>query len=137
MPAYSERTRRIEFPELGDDIWVDVRNPLLLPMEPEAWDALKPRQRAFARLQRWIAAWNVPDPDTGDLLGPASNETLAKAPSAILDKVATEAMGWSNPLGRTPDNSSTETPSNTSSSSSPEPPPETSETSPPSSSTSA
>lgn len=102
--GYTDRTITLTFDELGPDISVTIRNPLLLPVSK-----LTPRPiplkddgtpvndddaqtASYEVIAGIITTWNVFDPlaDTDVLLGAPSVETVAQLPVAILNALASE-----------------------------------------------
>lgn len=96
--GYRNRTIRKDFDDLGDDIWVSIRNPKLLPLdkltpedipvgpngEPRKDDMLAATNALIAGV---IATWSVPDPgdDRDDAPSmPLSAESVGKLPVEIL-----------------------------------------------------
>ncbi len=102
--AYLNRTIRLDFPELGDDIWVVVSNPMLMPssrlqsdIEIELDDAGKPKdskaavRATFDIASKLVVAWNVYDPfdDTETPLElPATVDKMALLPMTITLKIS-------------------------------------------------
>lgn len=103
--AYLSRTIRIEFPELGDDIWVSIHNPLLMPiskLQPDTDVKLNPDgtptdpkaaiRGTFEIVAKLVLSWNVYDPmDTSEapdpLPMPATPELVEKLPQLITMKI--------------------------------------------------
>ena len=58
MAGYTERTVRLEFPELGEGCFVRIRNPLLMPLvRPEKDETLY--DYGVRQVRRLIIEWNV------------------------------------------------------------------------------
>lgn len=110
--AYTNRTIRLAFdgtddnlPLLGDDIWVVIRNPMLMPMsvlqpdvqielnaEGQPTDPVAAVKGTMNIVTKLIADWNVYDPtdfsDAPALLPlPATVENVEKLPMAILNAI--------------------------------------------------
>lgn len=104
--AYTNRTIRLDFPELGDDIWVVINNPLLMPISylqsnvdiklDENNRPTEPSQAVDASLDiasRMVLSWNVYDPmDTSEepvpFEMPATVEKLRRLPLIIVTKIS-------------------------------------------------
>lgn len=92
--TYAEKTIRRDFHELGPDVWVEIRNPLLMPEEKlqtrpprvddkgnvDRDDAYKKAREMMAGL---IVDWHVFDYDTDDLLDIPTQANLGRCPVAI------------------------------------------------------
>lgn len=107
--GYRNRTIRKDFTDLGDDIWVSIRNPKLLPLdkltpedipvgptgEPRKEDMISATNTLISGV---IASWNVPDPGDDRDDAPSmelSPESVGKLPVEILSWVqeqVTEAL---------------------------------------------
>ncbi len=102
--AYLNRTIRLEFPELGPDVWVAIHNPMLMPssrLQSDIDIALDANGRpvdskqavdaSFDIAAKLIASWNVYDPfDETDtpLELPATIEKLRLLPMSITLKIS-------------------------------------------------
>ncbi|HEY6021604.1 MAG TPA: hypothetical protein VIY48_17575 [Candidatus Paceibacterota bacterium] len=104
--AYTNRTIRIEFPELGDDIWVAIHNPMLMPssmLQPDTDiklnsnnEPVDPRaaiEGAYEVAAKLVSSWNIYDPlDTSDnpepFPVPATSELLKKAPQIVTMRIS-------------------------------------------------
>lgn len=107
--GYRNRTIRKDFDDLGDDIWVSIRNPKLLPLEaltpddvpvgpngePAKDDMIHVTNGLIAGV---VASWNVPDPSDDRDDAPTmevSADSVGKAPVEILSWIQgqiTEAL---------------------------------------------
>lgn len=110
--AYLNRTIRLAFdgtdskyPTLGDDIWVTIKNPLLMPASvvqtdtPLQTDAqgnivnnTEAMNAGFEIAARLVVDWNVYDPDDESdnpaaLPLPATAETMKKLPISISNAI--------------------------------------------------
>lgn len=100
MP-YLNRTIRFDYPELGDDIWVVIHNPMLMPMSvlrPESdveivngqvADLAQATDATYEIISKLIITWNVYDPldvseEPNVLPLPATIETCKKLPLKIV-----------------------------------------------------
>lgn len=102
--AYLNRTIRLEFPDLGDDIWVAIHNPALMPASRlqsdvdipvdangKPTDAKAAIDATFDIASKLIAGWNVYDPfdDTETPMElPATVEKLRLLPMSITLKIS-------------------------------------------------
>jgi hypothetical protein len=97
--GYANRFVRLEFPELGDDVYVEIRNPQLAPpamlrgdvsptpegYSPDTW-------HTFVVVAKLVKSWQVFDAESDEdeqpvLELPATPETVAKVPATILRKI--------------------------------------------------
>jgi hypothetical protein len=102
--AYTNRTIRLDFPELGDDIWVVINNPMLMPASRlqsdidikvgEDGKPIDPKQAITATFDiasKLVQSWNVYDPfdetDTPMEL-PATIEKLQLLPMTITLRIS-------------------------------------------------
>lgn len=114
MPGYNNRFKRIDFPELGDDVFVTIRNPKTLPpqkMQPEGVQldaqgnpvdedaAEKAMYAVMATLVRdWLVYDASSDEDDQPLLTlPATAESIGKLPLEILRALGAEIRSVVNP----------------------------------------
>lgn len=122
MPGYANRLKYVDFPELGDDIRVIMRNPALMTTDELAGDnvAVDPvsglpvdmeaaKQSMYGTIAKLVVGWTVFDAtapmfdaegneiDQPALPLPATRESVAKLPSAILTKLATIVKDTVNP----------------------------------------
>jgi len=99
MALTARRLLRQDFPQLGDDVWVEMKNPLLLPI-----DCLRPQveprrlpdgsldmqhvaEMGYALTARLITAWSVYDAtdesDDPARLVEVNPENLQKIPAPV------------------------------------------------------
>lgn len=122
MPGYANRLITVDFPHLGDDIRVILRNPALLTADELAGDnvAIDPvtglpldmeaaKQSMYGTIAKLVVGWTVFDAtaamldedlneiDQPALPLPATRESVAKLPSAILTKLAEVVKQAVNP----------------------------------------
>ncbi len=116
--AYLNRTIRLAFdgtddsmPKLGDDIWVVIRNPMLMPgsalstgieIDPNNVDMARALQHSQIMAARLIESWNVYNPDDPNdpptpYPLPATPEMVATLPVVIVNKIAELAGQALNP----------------------------------------
>ena len=67
MSGYRDRTLRLDFPELADDCYVVIRNPLLVADDPDEWADLSGADRLRKRLARVVVSWNVWDAEQDEV----------------------------------------------------------------------
>lgn len=112
--AYTNRTIRIDFPELGDDIWVSINNPMLMPVsllsprddvkldaEGHITDRKAAVDSTFEIAARLIVSWNVYDPmdDSAEPQPfglPATVDMLRKLPMLVVTRIS-EIVGKAIP----------------------------------------
>jgi hypothetical protein len=99
--GYRDKTFRVELPELFEDCFVELLNPLLLDatlMEPakDHDDAVRITKNLLADA---IVAWNVLDRKTDELLALPSEDVsvLDRAPGHVWTKVQEALMQKRNP----------------------------------------
>lgn len=114
IPGYDNRFKRIDFPELGDGVYVTLRNPKTLPpskMQPEGIqlnsdgnpvneeDAERAMLAVIARLVRdWHVYDASSDEDDQPLLTlPATVESMECLPLEILKRLGEEIRLAVNP----------------------------------------
>jgi hypothetical protein len=114
MAGYDNRFKRIDFPALGSDIYVTIRNPKTLPpnkLRPEGIaldmngnpkNESEAEQAMYAVLAKLIQDWHVYDASSEEdeqpvLPLPATPEAIGKLPMEIINKVATELASAANP----------------------------------------
>lgn len=102
--AYTNRTIRLDFPELGYDIWVIINNPMLMPSSRLQSDIdiqtdaqgrpIDPKAAVAATFDiaaKLVSSWNVYDPfdetETPIPL-PATPEKMALLPMSITLKIS-------------------------------------------------
>lgn len=116
--AYLNRTIRLAFdgtdeslPNLGDDIWVVIKNPMLMPgsalstgieIDPNNIDTNQALRHSQIIASRLVEAWSVYDPDDrsespAPLPLPATPEACALLPVVIINKIAELAGQALNP----------------------------------------
>lgn len=108
--GYKNRFIRISFPELGDDIWVDILNPMMAPASAltsdipiETDDDGKIAKGSEAQMadvtyditSKLIIRWNVydvmdPSDDPQPLELPATPDKMKRLPMAIITKIMQE-----------------------------------------------
>lgn len=92
--SYKDKTIRRDFDELGDGIYVEIRNPLLLPEEKLQTrkvrtdrDGTVDRDDAYRKTYELIAElivdWHVLDYDTEDVLDTPTAANVRRMPSVI------------------------------------------------------
>ena len=102
--AYTNRTIQLDFPELGDDIWVVINNPMLMPssrlqsdIDIETDEQGRPKdpkaavRATFDIASKLVSSWNVYDPfdESETPLGlPATPEKMALLPMSITLKIS-------------------------------------------------
>lgn len=104
--AYTNRTIRIEYPELGDDIWVAIQNPMLMPismLQPDSdikigSDGIPEDPKAaihgsFEVAAKLVSSWNVYDPmdpaeNPDPMPLPATAEKLERLPQVITLRIS-------------------------------------------------
>lgn len=114
MPGYDNRFKRIDFPELGSDVFVTIRNPKTMPpsmLRPEGvaldangnpLDEVEAEKAMYRVLATLVRDWNVydasSDADEQPLLPlPATADSVERLPLAIINRVATELADAANP----------------------------------------
>lgn len=114
MPGYAERFKTIHFPELGDDLWVTIRNPKTMPpsalktpdivMGPDGMpvDEDKAEAEMYKLIASLVKSWRLYDATSDDddqpvLPLPATAELVAKLPVAVFNKIVTEMSLATNP----------------------------------------
>lgn len=122
MPGYANRLVYIDFPELGDNIRVIMRNPKLMTTDELAGDNVSvdpvtgvptdieaAKQSMYKTIAKLVVGWTVYDAtapmldedlneiDQPALPMPATAESVAKLPSAILTKLGTIVKDAVNP----------------------------------------
>lgn len=117
--AYTNRTIRIEYPELGDDIWVCIQNPMLMPISmlqpntdvkvdangiPE--DPKAAIHGSFEVAAKLVSSWNVYDPfdeseDPTPIPMPATAEKLEKLPQIVTLRISEYVGKALAPLNKT------------------------------------
>ncbi len=105
--AYTNRTITLTYEDLGDDIYVTIHNPMLMPLsmlqprtqvriDPNTGEPVDPElaiDGAFEVAARLIVAWNVYDPfddseNPTPLPMPATAEVLKKLPQVITMRIS-------------------------------------------------
>jgi hypothetical protein len=114
MPGYDNRFKRIDFPVLGEDVYVTIRNPKTLPpsvLRPEGISLDQngnpaSDEQAEAAMYKVLATlvrdWHVydatSDADDQPLLElPATAAGVERLPLEIINKIATELAAATNP----------------------------------------
>lgn len=122
MPGYANRLKYIDFPELGDDIRVILRNPALMTADELAGDnvAIDPvtglpadmdaaKRSMYGTIAKLVVGWTCYDAtapmfdedgqeiDQPALPLPATAASVAKLPSAILTRLAESVKQAVNP----------------------------------------
>lgn len=114
MPGYDNRFKRIDFPDLGDGVYVVLRNPKTLPpskMKPEGIqldatgnpvDEEDAERAMLAVIAKLVRDWNVydasSDEDEQPLLPlPATTESMECLPLEILKRLSEEIRLAVNP----------------------------------------
>lgn len=114
MPGYANRFITIQFPQLGDDLWVTIRNPKTLAPDTlrpadipvdAAGNPLNPAQaetEMYRVLSSLVKDWHVYDAtsDADDqpvLELPATPDLIRKLPVEIINRIAEELAGGVNP----------------------------------------
>lgn len=114
IPGYDNRFKRIDFPELGDGIFVTIRNPKTLPpkkLRPEgiALDASgnpkneeEAEQAMYVVLAKLIQDWHVYDASSEEMEQPllplpATADLVSRLPMDIINKIANELASAANP----------------------------------------
>lgn len=114
MSGYDNRFKRIDFPDLGEDVYVTIRNPKTLPpskLKPEGirLDASgnplnedEAESAMYAVLATLVRDWRVydasSDADDQPLLElPATANSVGRLPLAIINKIANELAAAVNP----------------------------------------
>lgn len=116
--AYLNRTIRLAFdgtddalPKLGDDIWIVIKNPMLMPgsalstgieIDPNNVDTGQALKHSSIIASRLIESWNVYDPDDSNdpptpYPLPASPEMCMTLPIVMINKIAELAGDALNP----------------------------------------
>ncbi len=117
MAGYRNRFIPLMFPELaedGDEVWVSIRNPLLVPpgeLQPAPVpthadgtpvDPQAATEAMFAVIAKLIVAWRVYDAsvvaEQQPLLElPATPESVGRLPTVVLNRIAEEINKINNP----------------------------------------
>jgi len=95
MSGYANRIIRIEYPDLGDKVFVEYRNPRTAPsadLSPDDNNNLTQRQSSFLVISRLLRSWcvydaTVDDDDPPELTGPATPEMVSKMPFVIVNDI--------------------------------------------------
>lgn len=95
MSGYTNRIIRTEYPDLGDKVYVEYRNPRTASsgdLSPDDNTNLSQRQASFAIIARLMRNWcvydaTVDDDDPPELDGPATPEMVAKMPFVITNDI--------------------------------------------------
>lgn len=110
MAGYKNRFIHLDFPELGDDIWVDILNPLLAPADrlqsglaveigpdgkPVDLSTEKSMDMSYDVAAKLIVRWNVYDiddvsDDPQPLPVPVTIESMKKLPFSITSRITAE-----------------------------------------------
>lgn len=107
--GYKDRTVLLEFPELvddGDECWVRIRNPKLMPPsmlmpddvptspDGQPVDVKAAEQATYAMMAKMVQSWHVwdatDDSDEPPLLGDPTPEAFAKLPVEIVMRITGE-----------------------------------------------
>lgn len=114
MPGYDNRFKRIDFPELGDDVYVTIRNPKTMAPSKLRPEGIKldaqgnPVNEDEAEIAMYgvmaalVRDWRVydatSDEDDQPLLElPATVESIGKLPLEILKRLSSELGAAVNP----------------------------------------
>lgn len=89
MAGYENRFIRHDFPELGENIFVEMRNPMSCPPDLLNLDGATDINGHYVRLARLIRNWHVLDAtsdedDQPELALPATPESVRQLPSRIV-----------------------------------------------------
>lgn len=99
--GYANRTVRIEYPELGDKVFIEFRNPRTASADQlTAGDSnnLTQRQAGYVIIANLLRNWCVYDAevdsdDAPELEGPATPEMVAKMPAVIVKDLMDAVLG--------------------------------------------
>jgi hypothetical protein len=114
MPGYDNRFKRLDFPDLGPDVYVTMRNaktmapsqlrPEGIPLGPDGnpLDDNEAERAMHAVLAKLVRDWHVydatSDEDEQPLLGlPATDDDIRRLPLEILKKMTAELGAAANP----------------------------------------
>lgn len=114
MPGYADRFKTIQFPDLGDDLWITIRNPKTLPpssmrpgqiatdMNGNPLDNEQAEAQMYGVLATLVKDWHVYDATSEEedqpvLDLPATAESIAKLPLGIINRIAEELEAAINP----------------------------------------
>lgn len=101
MSGYTNRLIRTEYPDLGEKVFVEYRNPRTAAaddLSPDDNSNLSPRQTSYRTIARLLRNWcvydaTVDDDDAPELQGPATAEMVAKMPLVIVNDIMTAISG--------------------------------------------
>lgn len=114
MPGYDNRFKRIDFPELGEDVFITIRNPKTLPpsmMRPEGIrvdaagnpvDEEETERAMYAVIAKLVRDWHVYDASSDEdeqplLMLPATADKIGQLPLVILKALGNEIQVAVNP----------------------------------------
>ena len=108
MGGYRDRTVRIDFPELGDDCFVIIRNPLLEPFDRDAvvtprledgsFDELAMHDRSTNRFAKLVVDWMLYDAEGNVLPLPSVDASVAeRVPGHVYNMLMVEGAKLANP----------------------------------------
>lgn len=114
MPGYDNRFKRIDFPELGEDVFITIRNPKTLPpsmMRPEGIrvdaagnpvDEEETERAMYAVIAKLVRDWHVYDASSDEdeqplLTLPATADKIGQLPLVILKALGNEIQVAINP----------------------------------------
>lgn len=92
MPGYTNRIIRVEYPDLGDGVFVEYRNPRTAAADQLSSDDnnnMSNRKISYVIIAKLLRNWHVydatvDDDDAPELEGPATPEMVAKMPGVIV-----------------------------------------------------
>lgn len=95
MSGYANRIIRTEYPDLGEKVYVEYRNPRTASSEllsPEGNGNLTQRQTSYLTIANLLRNWHVYDATVDDdeppeLTGPATPEMVARMPFVIVNDI--------------------------------------------------
>lgn len=101
MPGYLDRLIRTEYPDLGEKVYVEYRNPRTAAasvLYSDSNNNLTARELSYQTISRLLRTWcvydaTVDEDDAPELEGPATPEMVSKMPLVIINDIMTNVNG--------------------------------------------